>query len=301
METESNGIKKLNRQSPSKMAEGMAMQRFVESSKGEEERICYDPYAFHFISPEIIEYGIKHPDEAKLKVDQMENLFPGLSSSIIARVRYFDDYLVKNIEEGLEQLVILGAGYDTRAYRIGELEGKVKIFELDHPNTQNFKVEKIKEIFGFTPDNVTYVPIDFETQELAEILFKNGYDPSIKTLFIMEGLIMYIPEESVKKTLSFILKNSGKGSSVIFDYYPQSIVDGTSKLEVGKNIRNYLIELGEPLQFGVEDGKIVEFLSNMGFKNICNVTGGDYKKYFGGKYENREVCDLLSFTRAVVK
>ena len=78
-------------------------------------------------------------------------------------------------------------------------------------------------------------------------------------------------------------------------------MDGTSKLEVGKNIRNYLIELGEPLQFGVEDGKIVEFLSNMGFKNIRNVTGGDYKKYFGGKYENREVCDLLSFARAVVK
>ena len=301
METELNDIKKLDRQSPSKMAEGMAMQRYAESSKGEEERICYDPYAFHFISPEIIEYGIKHPDEAKLKVDQMENLFPGLSSSIIARVRYFDDYLVKCIEKGLEQLVILGAGYDTRAYRIGELKGKVKIFELDHPNTQNFKVDKIKEIFGFTPDNVTYVPIDFETQELAEILFKNGYNSSIKTLFIMEGLVMYIPEESVKKTLSFILKNSGKGSSVIFDYYPQSIVDGTSKLEVGKNIRNYLIELGEPLQFGVEDGKIVEFLSNMGFKNIHNVTGGDYKKYFGGKYENREVCDLLSFTCAVVK
>ena len=214
METESNGIKKLNRQSPSKMAEGMAMQRFVESSKGEEERICYDPYAFHFISPEIIEYGINHPDEAKLKVDQMENLFPGLSSSIIARVRYFDDYLVKNIEEGLEQLVILGAGYDTRAYRIGELKGKVKIFELDHPNTrnlntQNFKVEKIKEIFGFTPDNVTYVPIDFETQELAEILFKNGYHPSIKTMFIMEGLIMYIPEESVKKISFIYLKKFG--------------------------------------------------------------------------------------------
>lgn len=300
METESNGIKKLNRQSPSKMAEGMAMQRFAESSKGEEERICYDPYAFHFISPEIIEYSIKHPDEAKLKVDQMEKLFPGLSSSIIARVRYFDDYLVKNIEEGLEQLVILGAGYDTRAYRIEGLKGNVKIFELDHPNTQNFKVEKIKEIFGCTYDNVNYVPIDFETQNIEEILFKNGYNSSKKTLFIMEGLIMYIPEKSVKKTLSFILKNSGRDSSIIFDYYPKSVVDGTSKLEVGKNIRNYLIELGEPLQFGFEDGKVVEFLSNIGFKKIHNVTSEDYKRYFNGKYEYREVCNLLSFANALV-
>ena len=61
--------KNVNRESPSKMAEAIAMQRFAESSKGKDERICYDPYAVHFISPQIIEYGIKHPEEAKAKID----------------------------------------------------------------------------------------------------------------------------------------------------------------------------------------------------------------------------------------
>ena len=157
--------KTVNRESSSKMAEGIAMQRFAESSKSKDKRICYDPYAVHFISPQIIEYGIKHPEEAKAKVDQMEKLFSGLSSSIIIRVRYFDDYVEKLVNDGLDQLVILGAGYDTRAYRITGLN-QVTVFEVDHPNTQSFKIEKINQILKSTQENVVYVPVDLETQDL---------------------------------------------------------------------------------------------------------------------------------------
>jgi methyltransferase (TIGR00027 family) len=292
---------KVNRENPSKMAEGMAMQRFSESSKPENERICYDPYAIHFISPEIVEFGIKHPEEARAKVDQMEKLFPGLSSSIIARVRYFDDYVRKSIDEGLEQLVVLGAGYDTRAYRIDGLKENIKVFEVDHPNTQSFKIQKIKEIFGSTPDHVVYVPTDFETEEFGQKLSDMGYNRSKKTLFVMEGLSMYIPPESVAETLSFIVQNSAKGSSIIFDYYPESVVNGTCKLEIGKNIRNFVIQQGEPLQFGIREDEIEDFLTQFGFSKIQNVTSEDYKKaYFHGKNENRDVCELLYFAHAII-
>jgi len=293
---------KPNREGPSKMAEGIAMQRFAESSKDEDERICYDPYAIHFINPEIVEFGIKHPEEAKAKIEAMENQLPGLSSSIIARVRYFDDIVKESIGDGLQQLVILGAGYDTRSYRIEGLDEKVKVFEADHPNTQNFKKEKIIEIFGSLPDHVTYVPIDFETQKLGQMLFENGYNESLKTLFIMEGLIMYIPPEAVDETLNFIVNKSGKGSQIIFDYYPESVVDGTTALAVGQNIRNFLIQMGEPLQFGIKEGTIGKFLSSYGFSKINDVTSTDYKKaYFDGKNKNRDVCDLLYFAQAVVE
>jgi methyltransferase (TIGR00027 family) len=293
--------KKVNRESPSKMAEAMAMHRFAESSKSEDERICYDPYAVHFINPKIIEYRIKHPKEAQTKVEQMEKLFPGLSSSIIARVRYFDDYVKESIEDGFEQLVILGAGYDTRGYRIEGLKD-MEIFEVDHPNTQIFKIEKINEIFGTLPKNITYIPVDFETEKMTDKLLINGYDTSKKTLFILEGLVMYIPSDAVEEILSFIHKNSGNGSSIIFDYYPLSVVDGTSKLEIGRNIRNYLIKESEPLQFGIEDGKVEEFLSSRGFKKIINITSENYKKaYFNGKNANREVCSLLAFAHAFIE
>lgn len=297
---EKNQIK-ANREGPSQMAEGIAMQRFGESSKGENERICYDPYAIHFIRPEIIEFGKKHPEEAKKLIENTERLFPGLSSSIMARVRYFDDFVKKSVADGLKQLVILGAGYDTRAYRIEELKKNVNIFEMDHPNTQGFKIEKIKEIFGSTPENVVYVPVDFEKEKIGEKLFENGFISSKKTLFILEGLVMYIPPESVAEIFSFITENSAKGSMVIFDYYPQSVVDGTCKLEIGQNIRNHLIKIGEPLQFGIKEGEIENFLKEFGFSSIENMTSEDYKKaYFQGKNENRDVCELLYFAHAVV-
>jgi methyltransferase (TIGR00027 family) len=292
----------IDRKTPSKMAEGMAMHRYQESLKSKEERICYDPYAIHFISPKIIEYGKKNPKETEYKIEQMEKLFPGLSSSIMARVQYFDDYVNEQIKKGIEQLVILGAGYDTRAYRIENLKKNIKVFEIDHPSTQIYKIEKINDIFGTVPDHVNFVPIDFENQELSQILVNKDYNPNKKTLFIMEGLIMYIPEESVENIFSFIIKNSGIGSSVIFDYYHDSVIDGTCKLEIGKNIQNFVKQQGEPLKFGIKEGKLEEFLRNQGFKNIKNIDSENYKKaYFHGKNEKREVCDLLSFAHAVVE
>ena len=202
----------MNRKGSSKMAEMIALHRVAESRKPEGERICYDPYAVHFVDPEVLAFAASNPDKTKEMSEYYERLFPGLANSIRARVRYFDDFVRTSIDEGLEQLVILGAGYDTRAYRIEGLKGKVKVFEVDHPDTQSVKIEKVKEIFGFLPDHVIYVPVDFETENLGERLIVQGFDRSLKTLFLTEGLVMYIPPEAVDETLSFIAKNSGKGS-----------------------------------------------------------------------------------------
>lgn len=130
---------------PSKMAEMIAVHRFIESSRPQGERICYDPYAAHFVSPEMmraLEETARDPSRAKAISEHYERLFPGLTYSIRARVRYFDDFVKKSIDDGLEQLVILGAGYDTRAYRIDGLKGGVKVFEVDHPDTQDVRPER---------------------------------------------------------------------------------------------------------------------------------------------------------------
>lgn len=286
----------------SKMAEGIALHRVDESNKSEEERIFYDPYAVHFVNPAILEYAEKYPEQAKAAVEQMERLFPGLGNSIRARVRYFDDFVKNFINEGLRQLVILGAGYDTRAYRIEGLKGKVRVFEVDHPDTQSVKIEKVKEIFCFLPSHVVYVPVDFETDNFGERLAAQGYDRSLKTLFLLEGLIMYIPPEAVDETLSFIAKNSGKGSTILFDYYPESLVDGSCELEAGKNIHNYLVQVGEPLKFGIKEGMVETFLAERGFSRVKDVTAEEYKKmYFHGVNKDRNVCSLLSFVHAGIE
>lgn len=284
------------------MAEGITLHRVDESSKSEEERIFYDPYAVNFVNPAILEFAAKYPEQAKAAVEQMERLFPGLGNSIRARVRYFDDFVRAAVDEELRQLVILGAGYDTRAYRIEGLKEKVMVFEVDHPDTQSIKIEKIKEIFGSLPDHVIYVPVDFETDNFGERLAVRGYDRSLKTLFLLEGLIMYIPPEAVDETLSFIAKNSGKGSAILSDYYPESVVDGTCEPEAGKNIRNYTKQQGEPLQFGIREGMVEAFLVERGFSGVQNVTAEEYRKmYFHGINKDREVCDLLFFAHAVIE
>lgn len=285
----------------SKTAMGVLLIRHAESRRPEGERICYDPYAIYFINTEILEWAAKNPEEVKTMQEQRVRLLPGLDNTTRARVRYFDDFLKRSIEEGLEQLVILGAGYDTRDCRIDGAM-KIKTFEVDHPSTQAVKMEKIKKIFGSLPDHVVYVPADLVTDDLGQRLLEKGYDTSKKTLFLMEGLLYYLPPKTVDEILSFIVRNSGKGSSVLFDYFPESVVDGSSELEIGRNIRSYLAAMGEPLLFGIKEGTIRTFLAERGFSQVRNVTSEDYKKaYFQGVNEGLTLISLQYFAHAVVE
>lgn len=300
--TEDQILNIMDRKRPSsKTAEGVALYRLGESIKPEGERICYDPYAIYFINPDILEFVRNNPNKAKADAERYEKLLPGMVNSGIARVRYFDDFVKKSVDEGFEQLVILGAGYDTRAYRIERLK-MLKIFEVDHPDTQSLKTDTIKKIFNSLPDHVVYVPINLATENLGRKLVGTGYDQSKKTLFLMEGLLYYLSPKVVDEILSFIRTNSGKESAILFDYLPESVVDGSCELEVGRNIHNHLAQIGEPLQFGVNEGTVVTFLAERGFSRVQNVTAEEYKKmYFHGINKDREVCSLFSLAHAIIE
>ena len=95
-------------------------------------------------------------------------------------------------------------------------------------------MEKIKEIFGSLPNHVVYIPADLASDDFGQRLLEGGYDRSRRTLFIMEGVIFYIPPKSVDNIPDFIVKNSGKGSVILFDYFPQSVIDGSSASEAGR-------------------------------------------------------------------
>lgn len=287
-------------------AENVAFVRALESLKPEGERICYDPYAVRFLSQQYLMFM------EMAAHDPSRTPFPGVHNSLSARVRYFDDFVRRSIDEGIHQLVILGAGYDTRAYRIEGLRDKVRVFEIDHPGTQRVKMEKIKDIFGSLPDHVEYVPVDFETQDFGQRLIEHGYKRSQKTVFIMEGLIYYLPPKAVDEMLSFIAKNSSIGSAIIFDYVHESSIDRTDGIcgvqckacdqnEI-KNATKDMAKQGEPYKFGIKEGMLESFLAQRGFSHACNVTSEDYKKaYFHGVNESRPVCCLSYFAHAVVR
>lgn len=297
---------KLKEGKPSWGAEVSAAYRAAESDRPENQRVCYDPIVKHFVGTKFTIVG-KSPHLIKMALLKLlfwyaERLTPGNPSYIVARTRYIDDYLKTCIDEGIEQLVILGAGYDSRVYRFDELKGRVKVFEVDHPATQRVKIGKVEKAFGSLPDNVVYVAIDFDKEKLNERMFQSGYDHKLKTLFIWEGVTMFITAEAVDETLAFMARRSGKDSSVIFDYILKSVVDGTCRFEEAEKWRRTVERMGEPYAFGIEEGTIGEFLSQRGFHLVKDVDTDFLKStYIEAIDPNRRVPRHYRVVHATVK
>jgi methyltransferase (TIGR00027 family) len=200
---------------PSFTAEVDAIIRTIETEKPISKRLCYDPFAKGFVGTANRVIG-KIPPLRKLALWYLEQKHPFILDCIPARTRYIDEYINECIDAGLEQLIILGAGYDSRAYRIEGLEGKVTVFEVDHPATQKQKIELVKKMMDPLPSNVVYVPIDFNKETLLERMSQSGYDKDKKSLFIWEGVTPLLTAEAVDETLQFVANNSGPGSSILF-------------------------------------------------------------------------------------
>jgi methyltransferase (TIGR00027 family) len=286
----------MKKQQSSLTAEGIALVRAMESEKPADERICYDPYARYFVSPALALVA-----QLFFKIGYARRRGPGVQEFLIARARYIDDYLQACIDDGIEQLVILGAGFDSRAYRFEALKGQAKVFEVDHPATQQVKIERLKKILGALPTHVVFVPIDFESESLEKRLPECGYEKQRKTLFIWEGVVCYLPAEAVDRTLAFVANNSGAGSSIIFDYIYAAVIRGTLKRGETAAMRRNRWLTGEALVFGIEEGQIEEFLQRRGFAHIQNATSADLKVYFTGVNRGREVAPVYAIASATVK
>jgi methyltransferase (TIGR00027 family) len=274
-------------------AQGIAFARALESSRPAGERVCYDPLARQMLSPAFYLF-------CKLFVGYGEKRAPGVMGYLAARTRYIDDYVQSCIADGIEQLVILGAGLDSRAYRFEPLKERVRVFEVDHPATQQGKIEKVKKVLKDLPEHVTYIPIDFNTETLGK-LFGFGYNSRLKTLFIWEGVTYYLAADAVDSTLEFVRKNSGQGSSIIFDYvYTSALTTARKQGEVAR-MQRYSRFTGEGLVFGIEEGRVEEFLSRRGYTQIKNATSEDFKRaYFAGANQNRPVAPIYAIVHAAV-
>ena len=215
---------------PSLTAELTTFARAAESARPEIRRLCHDPLAREFLNtPLRILAGSRIL--AGLVVWWAERLAPGVPGEVLGRTKYIDDSLKTRIDDGIEQLVILGAGYDSRVYRFDGLNPRVKVFEVDHPATQRVKMKRVERLLGRLPDHVVFVPVDFEQEKLHLKLFEKGYDRNKKTFYIWEGVTYYLTAKAVDETLAFVVDNSGTGSSIIFDYAFQRVLEGASDVE----------------------------------------------------------------------
>jgi len=149
----------------------------------------------------------------------------GVWGSVLCRKRYIDDNLREAAQAGIQSVVNLGAGMDTRAYRSSVL-GVIPVFEVDLPENIAYKREKVRELFGKIPANVSLVPVDFDSQDLESCLASQGFQAGKKSFFIWEAVTQYLSEEGVRKTMKFLSK-AGRGSRLVFTYIRDDFIHGT--------------------------------------------------------------------------
>ena len=189
-----------------------------------------------------------------------------------ARTHHMDAVLMQALSTGATQVVNLGAGFDSRAYRFRERFPNVRFFELDLPAMIDAKRQRVVKIFGALPDRVVLVPTDFTARPLDVVLREAGYDHTQRTFFIWEGVTMYLPEAANLSTLRFIRSGSAPGSSVIYDY----VLDATLRPDGGglygaKSTAAYLASVGEPLLTGWSQRQAADIATREGLVVVSDV------------------------------
>jgi methyltransferase (TIGR00027 family) len=195
-----------------------------------------------------------------------------------ARTVFFDQFFMKALKENCPQIVILGAGFDSRAYRFKDHIQETRIFELDIHTTQRHKRECLIKSNVDIPEQVIFVPINFAIESIEDVLFNAGFNNRKKSTFLLEGLIQYLSEEAVNATFNDIKSVSKPGSIVAFNY-----IDDSEKLREGYGVKEQIESInstGEPYKFKIEEGEIDSFLKERGFKVIAHHTAEELAKEF---------------------
>ena len=209
---------------------------------------------------------------------------------------------MKEIQNGVEQYIILGAGFDTFAFRHPELQQKFKVFEVDHPVTQSMKRQRIQTAKWKIPENLRFVPVDFASDPLDEALRKTDFNPTRKSFLSWLGVTYYLSLESVCKTIKVISDLIGEGSVLIFDYID---LDGFSEDKVGQAvrlIRKIVQQVGEPLQTGFDPLKLAIFLKSFGFQLDETLDPIQIEtRYFTGRQDRYHAAENIHFARTILR
>ncbi len=253
---------------PSRTAEYVALFRALEA--GRRRPLFHDPYA-----PSFLGLGLRTaaalgriPLLGELVPLYIDRRYPGPRPSAVARTRAIDDATSAALEGGATQLVILGAGYDTRAYRL-PAAARARVFEVDHPDTQARKVGPIAAALGRLPGNVTFVSVDFAVDDLGARVADAGLDPDARTFYIWEGVLGYLEPAAIDATLRWMGATGGPGTRVVFTYVDKSAIDGLNSdapwvQAVGR--------AGEPFRTGLDPDGLEEFLAARGLRLLEDET-----------------------------
>ena len=208
-----------------------------------------------------------------------EKKIPGLWASILCRKRYIDDQLRAAWRDGIDVAVVLGAGLDTRAYRVPDPTA-VHFYEVDLAESRDGKRECLRRLYGKVPDHVTLVAADLETRDPIKALVACGYDPARRTVFVCEAVTQYLSEDAVRRMFSS-LASVPPGSRLVFTYVRKDFLDGVALYGAEQVYREYVLERGL-WHFGIHPENVATFLAEYGWLEIDRAGPREYaERYLG--------------------
>jgi methyltransferase (TIGR00027 family) len=250
---------------PSQTAEAVCLMRATEQHRPPEERILDDPYAKLFLG-RLARAALASWEASGTLGDLAAHLSPGLAAYVLTRHRFIDDCLRRALAGNIEQLVLLGAGYDSRAYRFAAaLKGR-PVFEVDFPATSRRKARILaRRAAALPPVVVRRVEIDFEEDSLEDRLREAGFRKGVRTFFVWEGVSMYLTRIAVKATLATIRDIAAPRSQLATDFW--YLLDSPDLLTTAYRMSaNLLSLLGEPVTFGIHPEDVGSFLERLGYR-----------------------------------
>lgn len=254
---------------PSRTALAAASHRAVHQVL-EEGRIFTDPLALPILGAHAetaLQAARDRPANARMRF------------FIAARSRFSEDALAAALQRGVTQLVVLGGGLDTYAYRTSHQA--LRIFEVDHPDTQAWKQASLAAACIAVPDNLTYAPIDFERGTLADGLAAAGFDSTQQSFFTWLGVTPYLTKEAVWATFGFIARLAG-GAHVTFDYgEPTDTLAGEERADLEQSAAR-AAELGEPWISFFEPEEMRDQLLAVGFADVEDLGRAEIVERFLG-------------------
>lgn len=263
----------MREQSPSRTAAYMALFRALESAKPPDQRPFDDPFAAAFLEPRlrIAATAARIGVAGRLIERFIDHRWPGPRPSAVVRTRAIDDMVSDALGSGCRQLLLLGAGYDTRPYRL-PAPPTVEIFEVDHPATQALKRATLQRCAPDRSAAVHWVPLDFERDSLFDALDSAGFRMGARTCVLWEGVFSYLTLDAIEVTLRSIRRTCGPGSRVMLTYVDESALQPTNHPPPWVSA---VSDAGEPFITGLDPARASDFFAKRGLRVITDESTWD--------------------------
>ena len=256
-------------------AQIMALYRAMETRRPEAHRLFSDPYAHRFLNGKLrlAAWLCRTKAGEAWLYRYLQKRIPGALASGLARTRYIDDLVNAQVKGGVQQVVLLGAGFDTRGLRLPSLRD-IPVIEIDHPNTAAQKRSLLKTV----PPNIRYLSIDFNRENLEEVFPAQD----IRTLFIWEGVTNYLNKDAVDQVMTYI-SGYPVGSAIIFTYIDQEVLDNPGAYYGATPLIADLSRIEERWTFGLAPGAVAGYLRGKGLTLKENLGAKEYRERYVGE------------------